>query len=204
MYRYSTTPIRQPFGNDMYLLVRVPRPEPCDVHSPHSKTIDRWIDSAKYHVHDPTQDEGVPYRSLDYLLWEDHVECTLKVVKKEEKVEGPFKDPDAFALTLCVRIPPSAGFLAFYQHSPMVTIDTYTGMSTDRQAPHWIGTVGNELKFWQQRCLMIELLLHFLDAFPQCSRVPHKVQAWCQGVSVLAVGDLTSIRSRKVAVACSP
>lgn len=140
-------------------------------------------------------------------------------------VAGPFNDPDEFALTLCVHLPPAAGFLAFFQLSPVITIDKYNGLVTDGEAPHWIETVGKELKFWQRRCLMVEMMLHFAQGFPQSTRVRGRVRSWCRAVSVSgtifkfctiirnshigqlkvpAVGLSTSIRPRKIFVACSP
>ena len=75
-------------------MVRVRPAEPQDVRAPHSKTIDRWIDIAKSNVDGPIWDINMPLRSLDYLLWEDKVECTLRVVEKEvseayQRAKGP-------------------------------------------------------------------------------------------------------------------
>jgi hypothetical protein len=51
--------------------------------SPRSITIDQWIDKAKHYVCPPVGDPHVPHRSLDYLLWQDNVECILNVKQKQ-------------------------------------------------------------------------------------------------------------------------
>lgn len=51
--------------------------------SSRSITIDKWIDEAKHYVCPPVGDAYVPHRSLDYLLWQDNVECILNVRQKQ-------------------------------------------------------------------------------------------------------------------------
>ena len=53
--------------------------------SPQSIIIDKWINQAKYHVSPPVGDALVPNRDLEYLLWQDKVECILDVNRKVQK-----------------------------------------------------------------------------------------------------------------------
>lgn len=47
--------------------------------SSQSITIDKWIEQAKHYVCPPVGDALVPNRDLEYLLWQDKVECVLNV-----------------------------------------------------------------------------------------------------------------------------
>ena len=50
--------------------------------SAHSVTIDNWINHAKHYVCPPVGDALAPNRDLEYLLWQDKVECILSVNHK--------------------------------------------------------------------------------------------------------------------------
>lgn len=54
--------------------------------SSQSTTIDKWIDQAKHHVCPPVGDALMPNRDLEYLLWQDKVECILKVNQKVREI----------------------------------------------------------------------------------------------------------------------
>ncbi len=54
--------------------------------SSQSITIDKWIGQAKYYVSPPVGDALVPNRNLEYILWEDKVECILHVKQKVRKL----------------------------------------------------------------------------------------------------------------------
>ncbi len=47
--------------------------------SSQSIIIDKWIGQAKHYVCPPVGDALVPNRDLEYLLWQDNVECVLSV-----------------------------------------------------------------------------------------------------------------------------
>ena len=99
-------------------------------------------------------------------------------------VEGDVQDPDKFTLTLRVRVPPTTCFLMHYWHSPTVIIDQYTGDSPDGLSPQWLETVKTECRFWQNRTLMLEMMLYFARDIPQNSRVSTRVASWCSAMSV--------------------
>ena len=88
-----------------------------------------------------------------------------------------------FKLTLCLHVPPSAGFLVYYRHSPVVVIDEYTG-EEEAHAPEWLRAHQLERKFWQQRSLMLDLMLYFVADLPGNARLASKVEAWCKAISV--------------------
>ena len=92
--------------------------------------------------------------------------------------------PKKFKLTLCLRVPPSSGFLVYYRHSPIVVIDEYTGEEDDAHAPEWLQAHRLELKFWQQRSLMLDLMLYFVADLPENARLSSKVETWCKAISV--------------------
>ncbi len=50
--------------------------------SSQSITIDKWIEQAKHYVCPPVGDALAPNRDLEYLLWQDTVECILTVNKR--------------------------------------------------------------------------------------------------------------------------
>jgi hypothetical protein len=51
--------------------------------TPEAFTIDKWIKEAKHNVCPPVGDGHVHHRSLDYLLWQDNVECILNVKQRQ-------------------------------------------------------------------------------------------------------------------------
>ena len=89
-----------------------------------------------------------------------------------------------FKLTLCLRVPPSSGFLVYYGHSPVVVIDEYTGEEEEAHAPEWLRAHQLERKFWQQRSLMLDLMLYFVAELPGNAKLSSKVEAWCRAISV--------------------
>jgi hypothetical protein len=89
-----------------------------------------------------------------------------------------------FTLTLCLRVPPSSGFLMYYRHSPIVVIDKYTGEEDDALAPEWLRAHRPERKFWQQRSLMLDLILYFVADLLENARLSSKVKTWCKAISV--------------------
>ena len=90
-----------------------------------------------------------------------------------------------FTLTLGLCVPPSSGFLVYYRHSPIVVIDEYTGEEDDAHAPEWLRAHRPERKFWQQRSLMLDLILYFVaDLVPENARLYSKVETWCKAISV--------------------
>lgn len=99
-------------------------------------------------------------------------------------VEGDAQDTEEFTLTLCVRVPPTTGFLMHYWHSPTVVIDQYMGDSRDEHSPQWLETVQTERRFWQSRTLMLEMMLYFVRNIPHNSRVSTRVMFWCSAMSV--------------------
>ncbi|KAF8914284.1 hypothetical protein CPB84DRAFT_1841011 [Gymnopilus junonius] len=180
----SDVPIRRPFslsGNDFYPLVQV-RPgemtydQKVKYRARHGipGTIDQWIELAKTHILAPTGylDGHNHGPSLEYLLWQDDVECILKVIHKEGALEEPFQDPDEFTLMLRLCVPPTSGFLMFYWHSPIVVIDKYTGEL--RTHSHLIG---------------------FKPCRPSANeRVMSRVTSWCKAMSIPVTGLSTFIR----------
>ncbi len=95
-----------------------------------------------------------------------------------------YEDHKEFALTLRLRVPPSSGFLAYYIPSPIVVIDKYIGEEDDVYAPEWLQSQRLERRFWQQRSLMLDLLLYFAFDLPENHRVRPSVEKWCRAVSV--------------------
>ena len=90
-----------------------------------------------------------------------------------------------FTLTLGLCVPPSSGFLVYYRHSPIVVIDEYAGEEDDAHAPEWLRAHRPEHKFWQQRSLMLDLILYFVaDLVPENARLYSKVETWCKAISV--------------------
>ena len=98
-------------------------------------------------------------------------------------MQGLF-DPKEFKLTLRLCVPPSSGFLVYYRHSPIVVIDEYTGEEDDADAPEWLRSHQLERKFWQQRSVMLDLMLYFVADLPENARLSSKVKAWCKAISV--------------------
>lgn len=94
------------------------------------------------------------------------------------------EDDNEFVLTLRLRVPPSSGFLAYYIHSPIVVIDKFIGEEGDVNAPQWLQSRRLEYKFWQQRSMMLDFLLHFTADMPEGTRLRSKVETWCRAVSV--------------------
>ena len=45
-------------------------------------TIDKWIAEARVDMEEPVVDQGTSRQSLEFLLWQDKVECILNVVRK--------------------------------------------------------------------------------------------------------------------------
>ena len=95
-----------------------------------------------------------------------------------------FEDRNEHTLTLCLRVPPSSGFLAYYIHSPVVAIDRFIGDEDDIHAPEWLQSQRLERRFWQQRSLMLDLLLYFATDLPENRRLHSSVENWCKAVSV--------------------
>jgi len=99
-------------------------------------------------------------------------------------VEGDLQDRNKFTLTLRVCIPPTTGFLMYYWHSPTVVIDQYLGDYQDELSPEWLQTVQTERRFWQNRTLMLEMMLYFVRNIPHNSGVSTGVTSWCGAMSV--------------------
>jgi hypothetical protein len=93
-------------------------------------------------------------------------------------------DPAEFTLTLRVRVPPTTGFLMYYWQSPTLVIDQYRGNPCDCPSPEWLVTVQTECRFWQNRVLMLEMMLYFVRNIPHNVRVWRKVTSWCRAMSV--------------------
>ncbi|KDR73906.1 hypothetical protein GALMADRAFT_141676 [Galerina marginata CBS 339.88] len=160
------------------------------------RTIDRWIADGKTRTKAPTANPFKRGPTLEYLLWQDDVECILNVIQKIGLVEGGVQEPDEFTLTLGVRVPPTAGFLIYYWESPTVVIDQYTGDSHDELSPEWLQTVQADHRFWQSRTLMLEMMLYFVRNIPHNSGVSKRVTSWCKAMSTPTSGLSTSIRPR--------
>ena len=110
-----------------------------------------------------TVDTGQSYQVLVRRLFEDHNEHTL---------------------TLRLRVPPSSGFWAYYIHSPVVVIDRFIGESSSVDAPEWLQCQRLQRKFWQQRSLMLDLLLYFAADLAENHQIHPSVENWCRRVSV--------------------
>ncbi len=95
-----------------------------------------------------------------------------------------FEDRIEHTLTLCLRVPPSSGFWAYYIHSPVVVIDKFMGESNDIDAPEWLQCQRLQRKFWQQRSLMLDLLLYFAADLAENRQIYPSVENWCRAVSV--------------------
>ena len=104
-----------------------------------------------------------------------------------------FEDRNEHMLTLCLRVPPSSGFLVYYIHSPVVVIDRFIGDEDDIHAPEWLRTQRLERRFWQQRSLMLDLLLYFAADLPENRQLHSSVENWCKAVSVSTLLDLQDI-----------
>ncbi|KAF8951654.1 hypothetical protein BDZ97DRAFT_1931961 [Flammula alnicola] len=144
-------------------------------------TIDEWISQEKTRTKAPTANPHKRGLCLEYLSWQDDVECIFNVICEEGLVKG---DPTEFTLTLRVRVPPTAGFLMYYWQSPTVIIDQYRGNPCDSPSPEWLVTVQTERRFWQSRVLMLEMMLYFVRNIPHNARVSKKVWSWCRAMSV--------------------
>ena len=95
-----------------------------------------------------------------------------------------FEDRSEFTLTLCLRVPASSGFLAYYVHCPTVIIDRFIGDEDDEDTPEWLRSQRLERRFWQQRSLMLDLLLYFAADLPENRQLHSSVENWCKAVSV--------------------
>ena len=71
-----------------------------------------------------------------------------------------------------------------YWHSPTVIIDQFTEDSLSKHSPNWLEVVKTELKFWQSRILMLEMMLYFVQTIPHNSGISRKVTSWCNAMSV--------------------
>ena len=107
-----------------------------------------------------------------------------------------YEDRNEYTLTLRLRVPPSSGFLAYYIHSPVVVIDRFIGEDDDVHAPEWIQSRRLERRFWQQRSVMLDLLLYFAADLPENHELNSRVETWCKAVSVSNV-----LHSRALAIA---
>ncbi len=103
----------------------------------------------------------------------------LILILQEER--SPTENDEEFVLALCLRVPPSSGFLAYYIHSPVVVIDKFIGEEGDVNAPQWVQSRRLEYKFWQQRSLMLDLLLYFAADMAEDDRLRSKVETLVQG-----------------------
>ncbi|KDR65756.1 hypothetical protein GALMADRAFT_148408 [Galerina marginata CBS 339.88] len=155
-------------------------------------TIDTWISQAKTQTKAPTANPHKRSQCLEYLSWQDDVECILNVVRREGLVEGD--DPSEFTLTLRVRVPPTAGFLMYYWQSPTVVIDEYKRDPGDNPSPEWLVNVQTERRFWQNRILMLEMMLYFVRNIPHNVRVSKKVTSWCRAMSMPVSHRSTFVR----------
>ena len=73
-----------------------------------------------------------------------------------------------------------------YWYSPTVIIDQFTEDSEleGKFFPDWYGAVGTELRFWQGRILMLEMLLYFVQNVPHNLPISRRVASWCNAMSV--------------------
>jgi len=51
----------------------------------------------------------------------------------------------------------------YYWHSSIVVIDQYSGDYRDELSPEWLKTMQTECQFWQNRTLMLEMILYFVQ-----------------------------------------
>lgn len=196
---------RSKFASPYYPLVRAKKATPEQAVEERRKlglpsTIDKWIIGAMVHTKPSMHDKpGSECRSLEYLLWEDEVEVILNVTRKEVsnshlltsldpmvcqgKIEDPFQDLPVYTLSLRISIPPTSGFLIYFWRSQSVVVSTFTGESEDKTAPDWLQLVTSEIRFWQRRSLMVDMMLYFSE-LPQNERVSICVKDWCKAISV--------------------
>lgn len=94
-----------------------------------------------------------------------------------------------FLLTLCLRVPASSGFLVYWQRSPVVVIDRYTGEFDDARAPAWLQAQQPEYRFWQPRSLMLDLILYFVANVnaSENAGLASEVDSWCKALSVSGI-----------------
>lgn len=98
---------------------------------------------------------------------------------------GGIQSPDVFTLTLRVRIPQTTSYLMHYWNSPTIIIDQYTKKYCgELLSPGWFKTVQTELHFWQNRILMLEMMLYFVRNIPHNCSVSRHVTSWCYAMSV--------------------
>ncbi len=73
-----------------------------------------------------------------------------------------------------------------YWYSPTVIIDQCSEGSEleGKFLPDWYGAVGTELRFWQGRILMLEMLLYFARNIPHNSSISRRIATWCNVMSV--------------------
>lgn len=72
-----------------------------------------------------------------------------------------------------------------YWHSPTIIIDQYTEEYCVKPLlPGWLKSVQTELHFWQNRVLMLEMMLYFVRNIPDNSLVLKHVTSWCYAMSV--------------------
>ncbi len=76
-----------------------------------------------------------------------------------------------------------------YWYSPTVIIDQCTedSGSESNLLPDWHGAVRAELRFWQSRILMLEMLLYFAQNVPHNSQASRRVASWCDAMSVSCI-----------------
>lgn len=166
-------------------------------------TVDKWIEEEKIHTEKPTAKPYDRNAPSAYASLQDNVECILNVTREVVSVPNcrvlqcvidfqpqlgldglEIRTSIIFTLTLQVCIPPTTGFLMHYWHSPAVIIDQYTEDNLDNLSPNWLETVRTNRRFWQNRILMLEMMLYFVRNIPQNSRLLRQVTAWCNAMSV--------------------
>ena len=164
-------------------------------------TIDKWIADGKMNTEAPTSNphKRDPLASHTYVPSQDNVECILNIAREESESEvsifystgrksitlpGSFQSPKILTFTLRLRVPQTTGYLLSYWHSPTVIIDQFTEGSLSKHSPDWLEFVKTELKFWQSRILMLEMMLYFVQTIPHNSKISRKVASWCNAMSV--------------------
>ncbi|KJA12629.1 hypothetical protein HYPSUDRAFT_152316, partial [Hypholoma sublateritium FD-334 SS-4] len=146
-------------------------------------TIDEWVAYGKTRTNAPTANPHKRGPFGEYPLWQDDVECILRVIRKEEPVEGILQTRDEFTLTLRIRVPPTTAYLMHYWQSPTIIIDQYTRDPQDQHSPEWLKTVQTECRFWQSRTLMLEIIRYFAENVPHNARVSKRAKSWCNAMS---------------------
>lgn len=98
-------------------------------------------------------------------------------------IEGPFQDPPVHTLYLVVHIPPSSGFLVYYERSPWIILGCYTGDGGEIEVPNWVNAISSVRSFWQPRAHMLEIVAK-IAMDENNAHVMSKLLRWCEHNSV--------------------